>query len=103
MENLKRGDIVYWKPDDGPKTKEGKPMSVLGVYLGKNESTGEHVVVDCIAWNGEWYKEGGVFTKGPLGIPQEGLKVKYWAVRKYENNRERLIWEYVKPDKKEGD
>lgn len=106
MDNLKRGDIVYWKPEDGPKTREGKPMSVVGIYLETNQETGEHTVVDCISWNGDWYSDGVVFTKKPLEVPPDGLKYKYWACRKLQNNKERLIWENVErpePDKKEGD
>lgn len=105
-ELLKRGDIVYWKPSDSPKTKDGNNMSVIGVYLETNQETGERTIVDCISWNGEWYNDGVVFTKEPLGIPPVGLKYKYWSCRRLKNNCERLLWKNMeKPgtDKEEGE
>ena len=104
--NLKRGDIVYWKPDDTPKTKEGKNKSVVGIYMETDPETGEQMVVDCISWDGDWYGDGVIFTKELLGIPPDGLKYRYWAKRKSAKIRDGLITEDLpnpKPDKEEGD
>ena len=37
---FKRGDIVYWKPTGGRKTRAGQPMAVVGIYLETDKDTG---------------------------------------------------------------
>ena len=94
---FKRGDIVYWKPDDGRfKTKSGDPMAIAGIYLETDPETGKHLIIDCIAWNGEWYS--GAEEVDSISIPNDGLKSRYFGGRKREENRERLLWKYEKPD-----
>jgi hypothetical protein len=81
-------------------------MSVVGIYMETDQETGEQMVVDCISWNGDWYNDGIVFTKDPLGVPPDGLKYRYWATRKSTKIRDGLITEAIpnpKTDKKEGD
>lgn len=102
---FKRGDIVYWKPTGGRKTRAGQPMAVVGIYLETDKDTGEHMIIDCISWDGTWYRDGVALTKDEIGVPPKGLKYRYWANRKSETNRDRLIWKFEEleedTDKKE--
>lgn len=103
MDELKNGDLVYWKPkDERFKTAKGEPMAIVGVFLGIDKDSGDKIVADCISWSGDIYDEV-IYTKEELKIPPQGLKYKYWSNRKLKKNKDRLITGDYNPPKEEGE